>query len=100
MYEHRREEYEANKIDTLEEAYDKIVQDRWVDIRTFHSDIYYIQHLINYQFNTKHSAKDINEMLYEEGLLKWDQYVPRRFIRKMEAINFKHVAATRPDYNQ
>lgn len=88
------------EIDTLESAYEKIVAGRTSEIRTFHSDIYYIQHLINYKFGTDYSAKEINELLYQEGLLKWSEYVPQKYVRKMESIKFKHVPATRPDYNQ
>lgn len=70
------------------------------EIRTFHSDIYYIQHLINYQFGTSYSAQEINELLYQEGLLKWSEYVPQKYVRLMDSIRFKNIAATRPDYNQ
>lgn len=99
FYSHRRAYWNAH-IDTLEEAYDKIAKDRWPEIRTYHSDIYYITHLINYKFNTKYSPRAINELLYEEGLLNWSEYVPQKFVARMQRINFKHVAATRPDYNQ
>jgi len=94
FYKHRAETWDST-IDTLEEAYDKIARDRWADIRTYHSDIYYITHLVNHEV-VKDPKKflrpqEINELLYEEGLLKWSEYVPQKYVARMSRINFKPV---------
>lgn len=102
-YPHREDKVNID-IDSLESAYEKIASNRWGEIRVFHSDIYYITHLVNYTFFTDKEdflkPQEVNELLYEEGLLKWEEYVPPKYVSRMEKIRFKHVAATRPDYNQ
>ena len=103
FYSHRKTEATSH-IDSLEEAYKKIADDRWTEIRTYHSDIYYITHLVNREVikdpDKFLQPQEVNELLYEEGLLKWSEYVPQKYVARMSRINFKHVAATRPDYNQ
>lgn len=90
----------AVEMDTLDSAYQKIVEGRTAKIRTFHSDVYYIQHLINHKFNRRYTASEVNELMYQEGLLKWSEYVPTRYVALLSSINFRHIAETRPDYNQ
>lgn len=64
-------------MDDIEKFYAELAKEPDViptKIELYHSDIYYIQHLINYKFNKKYTTEQVFNLLVELELIKSIEY--------------------------
>lgn len=73
-------------MDTLESAYQKIVDGRQDQIRLYRSDVYYARAAICYNTGVDLTLEEVHSLLYSEGMLPWSDYVSPKQAKKMKEI--------------